>query len=98
VVSLLAIVSKLVGCGLPVLRSGWKTALKVGTGMVPRGEVGLIVALVGLQMNIVSESAYALVIFMTGITTLVAPPVMKIVFREDVPVEPALVERRSTAM
>jgi hypothetical protein len=49
-------------------------------------------------MNIVSESAYALVIFMTGITTLVAPPVMKIVFREDVPVEPALVERRSTAM
>ncbi|MFI5104407.1 MAG: cation:proton antiporter, partial [Terriglobales bacterium] len=99
VISLLAIISKLVGCGLPVLRSGWKTALKVGIGMVPRGEVGLIVALVGLQMNIVSESAYALVIFMTGITTLVAPPVMKIVFRDEVAMEPELAgERRSTAM
>ena len=52
--------------------------------MVPRGEVGLIVALVGLQMNIVSESAYALVIFMTGITTLVAPPIMKLAFRDEV--------------
>lgn len=99
VISLLAIVSKLVGCGLPVLRAGWKTAAKVGVGMVPRGEVGLIVALVGLQMNIVSESAYALVIFMTGITTLVAPPIMKVLFRKDMVAEPALVEQsRKTAM
>jgi Kef-type K+ transport system membrane component KefB len=68
-------------------------------GMVPRGEVGLIVALVGLQMKIISESAYALVIFMTGITTLVAPPIMKIVFREDMTLQPALVEQeRRTAM
>ncbi|HZU32447.1 MAG TPA: cation:proton antiporter [Candidatus Angelobacter sp.] len=98
VISLLAIISKLVGCGLPVLYSGWKQALKVGVGMVPRGEVGLIVALVGLQMNIVSESAYALVVFMTGITTLVAPPIMKIVFHEDMVLEPPLRERRRTAM
>jgi len=100
VVSVLAIISKLVGCGLPVLASGWKTAVKVGVGMVPRGEVGLIVALVGLQMNIVSESAYAVVIFMTGVTTLIAPPIMKIVFRDEVPAaEPAMARRRrSTAM
>ncbi|HMC30895.1 MAG TPA: cation:proton antiporter, partial [Candidatus Angelobacter sp.] len=97
-ISLLAIVSKLVGCGVPVLGWGWKTAVKVGVGMVPRGEVGLIVALVGLQMNIVSESAYALVIFMTGVTTLVAPPIMKIVFRDEVTIEPAMAGRRSTAM
>ncbi|HKD81500.1 MAG TPA: cation:proton antiporter [Candidatus Angelobacter sp.] len=100
VISFLAIISKLVGCGLPVLRSGWKTAAKVGVGMVPRGEVGLIVALVGLQMNIVSESAYALVISMTAITTLVAPPIMKALFKEDmVTMEPQLVEQsRRTAM
>jgi len=98
VISVLAIFSKLVGCGLPVLRSGWKTAVKVGVGMVPRGEVGLIVALVGLQMNIVSESAYAVVIFMTGVTTLVAPPIMKIVFRDEVTAPPAVAGRRSTAM
>lgn len=99
VISILAIISKLVGCGLPVLRSGWKTAAKVGVGMVPRGEVGLVVALVGLQMNVVSESAYALVVFMTGITTLVAPPIMKILFREDRKVQPMMAEQeRQTAM
>jgi Kef-type K+ transport system membrane component KefB len=99
VVSLLAILSKLVGCGLPVLRTGWKTAAKVGVGMVPRGEVGLIVALVGLQMNIVSESAYAVVIFMTGITTLVAPPIMKVLFRRDMATAPPPLEQsRKTAM
>jgi Kef-type K+ transport system membrane component KefB len=52
-------------------------------GMVPRGEVGLIVALAGLQMKVISEPVYALVIFMTGATTLVAPPLVKILFREQ---------------
>lgn len=98
VISVLAFLSKLIGCGLPVLGSGWKTALKVGMGMTPRGEVGLIVALVGLQMNIISESAYALVIFMTGATTLVAPPLMRLVFREDATPEPTFVERRRSLL
>src|SRR5215813_5634581 len=98
IISVLAFLSKLMGCGLPVLRSGWKTALKVGVGMTPRGEVGLIVALVGLQMNIISQSAYALVVFMTAATTLIAPPMMRLVFREDSPPQPAFVERRRSAM
>jgi Na+:H+ antiporter len=98
VISVLAVFSKLVGCGLPVLGWGWKTAVKVGIGMVPRGEVGLIVALVGLQMNIVTESAYAVVILMTAVTTLIAPPIMKIVFRDEVAAAPAVAGRRSTAM
>ncbi len=98
VISVLAFVSKLVGCSLPVLRSGWKTALKVGVGMAPRGEVGLIVALVGLQMNAVSQSAYALVVFMTGATTLIAPPLLKFMFRHDAPEGPIFVERRRSAM
>ena len=97
VISILAFVSKLIGCGLPVLAQGWSTALKVGIGMVPRGEVGLIVALVGLQMNVISPSAYALVVFMTGATTLIAPPIMKFMFRNDA-AEPAFIERRRTAM
>jgi Kef-type K+ transport system membrane component KefB len=98
-ISVLAIVSKLVGCGLPVLAAGWKHALKVGVGMVPRGEVGLIVALVGLQMTAISEQAYALVIFMTAATTLVAPPILKILFnKEIVPIPPALqAEEQQTA-
>ncbi|HEV2991755.1 MAG TPA: cation:proton antiporter [Candidatus Angelobacter sp.] len=95
IISALAFFSKLIGGGLPVLRTGWKNALKVGVGMVPRGEVGLIVALVGLQMNVVSPAAYALVIFMTGATTLVSMPLMKLLFREDALPEEEFVERRS---
>jgi Kef-type K+ transport system membrane component KefB len=97
IISVLAFLSKLVGCGLPVLRFGWKMAAKVGMGMVPRGEVGLIVALVGLQHKTISESAYALVIFMTGATTLVAPPILKVLFRGEV-AEPAPAEEVPSAM
>jgi|SRR5882724_3459850 len=88
-ISLLAVIAKLAACGLPVLGRGWKTALKVGIGMVPRGEVGLIVALVGLQMNIVSEAAYALVISMTAATILIGPPILKILFHDDIPSDAA---------
>lgn len=99
ILSALAFLSKLVGCGLPVFHSGWKTALKVGIGMTPRGEVGLIVALVGLQMNVLSQSAYALVVFMTAATTLVAPPLLRLLFREDVATrKPMLVESQQSAL
>src|SRR5437763_9208714 len=46
VITLLAVISKVLGCGLPLIREGWPTALRVGVGMMPRGEVALIVALV----------------------------------------------------
>lgn len=81
VISLLAVLSKVVGCGLPVLHEGWSTTLRVGIGMMPRGEVALIVALVGLQMNMVSQSAYAIVIFMAGFTTILAPPLLRLLLR-----------------
>src|SRR5581483_2340217 len=80
VISVLAVISKLVGCGLPVLREGWPTATRVGIGMVPRGEVALIVALVGLQMKVISQTAYAIVIFMTAVTTILAPPLLRYAF------------------
>jgi len=83
VISVLAIISKLVGCGLPVLREGWDTALKVGVGMTPRGEVGLIVALIGLQMKMVSDAAYAIVVFMTAATTIFAPIVLRLLYRKE---------------
>lgn len=82
-ISLLAIVSKLIGCGLPLLGEGWPTALRVGVGMVPRGEVALIVALVGLQSHIVTESTYAIVVAMTAVTTLIAPLLLRRLFRGE---------------
>src|SRR5438876_10427063 len=84
VISILAIVSKLVGCGLPLLEQGWRYVLQVGTGMMPRGEVALIVALVGLQSGIVSQSTYAIVVFMTAVTTLLAPPLLRVLFRVEI--------------
>jgi Na+:H+ antiporter len=81
VVTFLAVISKVVGCGLPVFREGWSTAFSVGVGMLPRGEVALIVALVGLQAGIVTDSTYAIVIFMTAVTTVLAPPVLRVVMK-----------------
>ena len=81
IVSVLAIVAKILGCGLPVLGRGYNCAMQVGVGMTPRGEVGLIVALIGLQMNMISPRAYAIVIFMTATTTLFAPPILRVLFK-----------------
>ena len=58
--------------------------LQVGVGMTPRGEVALIVALIGLQMNMISQRAYALVIMMNAITTIVPPPLLKVLFAPPV--------------
>lgn len=81
VITVLAILSKILGCGLPLLRRGWREALQVGVGMTPRGEVALIVALIGLEMKAISSQAYAVVVFMTGITTIVAPVALRYLFR-----------------
>jgi Kef-type K+ transport system membrane component KefB len=83
-ISVLAIVSKVIGCGLPVINQGWRVVLQVGTGMMPRGEVALIVALVGLQSGIVSQSTYAIVVVMTAVTTILAPPALRYLFRDEI--------------
>ncbi|HWC17084.1 MAG TPA: cation:proton antiporter [Terriglobales bacterium] len=83
VISIMAIASKLIGCGLPLLREGWDTVFKVGVGMTPRGEVGLIVALIGLQMKMVSDAAYAIVVFMTAATTIFAPVTLRFLYRKQ---------------
>jgi Kef-type K+ transport system membrane component KefB len=84
VISILAIISKLLGCGLPLLGEGLHTAVTVGVGMMPRGEVALIVALIGLNSHFVNERTYALVVFMTAITTVMAPPLLRFLFRDEV--------------
>jgi Na+:H+ antiporter len=89
IISLLAIISKVVGCGLPLLREGWTNVLRVGVGMMPRGEVALIVALVGLQSQIVTQSTYAIVVFMTAVTTLLAPPLLRVLYRGETTSVPA---------
>ena len=84
VISVLAIISKVLGCGLPLLKEGLHTSLTVGIGMMPRGEVALIVALVGLNSRIVKEPTYAIVVFMTAVTTVLAPALLRYMFRNEV--------------
>jgi Kef-type K+ transport system membrane component KefB len=72
VVTVIAILGKLLG-GLGALTQGFRQAVVVGTGMAPRGEVGLIVASLGLAAGAVNEEEYAIVLFMVVFTTLLAP-------------------------
>jgi len=87
-VTLLAILGKLVGCSLGAYRLGWRSAIQVGVGMVPRGEVGIIVASIGLGLHTISNEIYAVVIIMVLVTTLIAPPALKLLFVEKKPAGP----------
>ena len=73
-----AIVSKVIGCGGPALLLGFngKGAFRIGAGMIPRGEVALIIAGIGLAMGIINDQLFAVVILMTLITTIMAPPLL----------------------
>ena len=75
IVIVIAIVSKLLGCGLPsllFLRDKSK-AMIVGIGMISRGEVGLIVAGIGVTSGVLSSNIYTTVIIMVAVTTLITP-------------------------
>ncbi len=76
-----AVVSKFIGCGLGALGLGKADALRIGVGMIPRGEVGMVVAQIGLGFGIISQTVYGVVVFMSVATTIVAPPLIKIAFR-----------------
>jgi Kef-type K+ transport system membrane component KefB len=75
-ITVLAIIGKIVGCGLAAMPMGRPSSLIVGIGMMPRGEVGIIVAMVGLSLNTISNSMFSVVVFMSLATTLIAPPLL----------------------
>ncbi|MCE9558741.1 MAG: cation:proton antiporter [Armatimonadetes bacterium] len=86
VVTVLAILGKLMGCGLGARSLGNRAALTVGVGMVPRGEVGVIVAGLGRQAGIFPEATYAIIVGMSLLTSVVAPPALKVLLSK--PEEP----------
>jgi Kef-type K+ transport system membrane component KefB len=75
VLTIVAIITKVIGCGLPARMMGMcrKDALIVGFGMSPRGEVAMIVALIGLQTGIIGQGVYVAIIMMSLLTTLITP-------------------------
>jgi len=82
-VTLVAVVTKLFGCGLGAINLGIKRAAQVGMGMVPRGEVGIIVAQIGLSLAVIGPELYGVVLFMAVATTLIAPPFLKILYGSE---------------
>ncbi|HMQ03118.1 MAG TPA: cation:proton antiporter [Pyrinomonadaceae bacterium] len=84
VVTVFAVLTKFVGGGLGAWGMKKREMAQVGVGMVPRGEVGIVVAQIGLGMAVISEQFFAAVLFMAVATTLIAPPLIKYFFAEDV--------------
>ena len=87
VVIAVAIFSKLVGCGLPAavfLRDKSK-AMKIGIGMISRGEVGLIVAGIGVASGVLSANIYTTIIIMVAVTTLITPVWLKKAYSKEKP-------------
>lgn len=76
--AVLAWLSKFVGCSLASLAVGFTKhgAYRVALGMIPRGEVALIIASIGLSAGLLDERLFGIIIFMTLATTLVAPPLL----------------------
>jgi len=79
-ITFVAIATKFIGCGLGAYRLGVKSAVIVGVGMAPRGEVGLIIASVGLTIGSISNDMFSIVVFMSLLTTLVAPLLLTYTF------------------
>jgi Kef-type K+ transport system membrane component KefB len=76
-----AVATKFAGCGLGAWRMGRTNAIRVGVGMVPRGEVGMVVAQIGLNMGVIPEQIYGTIVFMSVATTIIAPPLIRLAFR-----------------
>lgn len=76
--TLLAVAAKLFGCAIPSVMCGFnlRGALRVGAGMIPRGEVALIVAGIGLANGYLTQEVFGIGILMTLVTTVIAPPVL----------------------
>ena len=86
VVIAIAVATKLLGCGLPsMLFLKNKTAgMRVGIGMISRGEVGLIVAGVGLSSGVLTGDVYTTIVLMVAVTTIITPIWLKMDYRKEV--------------
>jgi Kef-type K+ transport system membrane component KefB len=77
-----AVLSKLIGAGIGAKLGGttWTEALRVSVGMISRGEVGLIVAGVGVTNKIIAADVFTVIVIMVLATTLITPPLLRLTF------------------
>lgn len=85
--TLVAIVSKVIGSGLGALAGGFdrEDALRLGIGMISRGEVGLIVATVALAQTLIKQETFSEIVFMVIVATLVTPVLLRAAYRRPEP-------------
>ncbi len=77
--SFVALATKFIGCGVParILGMNTRNSSIIGLGMVPRGEVAMIVALIGLNNNLIQQDTYAALVLMSLITTIIPPLILR---------------------
>ncbi|MCW5956158.1 MAG: cation:proton antiporter [Pyrinomonadaceae bacterium] len=83
VITIAAVITKFVGGGLGAWGMTRREMAQIGVGMIPRGEVGIVVAQIGLGMAAITERFFASVLFMAVATTIIAPPLIKLFYSED---------------
>jgi len=81
-VTAVAVLSKMIGAALACWKNDWKTRIQIGVCMVPRGEVGIIVGLVGLSLHTITQEIYTIVLGMSLLTTLITPPLIILAFKK----------------
>ncbi|NCN65486.1 MAG: cation:proton antiporter [Candidatus Altiarchaeum hamiconexum] len=76
---IVAVISKMIGCYLParLLKESHKDSVIIGVGMIPRGEVGMIIGMIGLTAGVFTQDIYTAVIVMCIVTILIVPPMLK---------------------
>jgi Kef-type K+ transport system membrane component KefB len=79
VLTIIAVLTKLIGCYIPARMQGMskKDSLAVGFGMSPRGEVAMIVALIGLNAGLIKQDIYVSLVFMSLLTTILTPIILR---------------------
>lgn len=83
--SILAIISKLIGSSLGAKITGfsWRNSIGIGSAMVSRGEVALIIAAIGIENNLLNQDLFAVIVIVILATTIVTPPMMKFFFNKS---------------
>ncbi len=84
IICLVAILTKVIGCGLgaKICKYSNKEALQIGVGMISRGEVALIVANKGEAVGLMSDKFFAPIVIMVVLTTIITPVLLKVVFKD----------------
>lgn len=82
---IVALITKIIGCGLmaKACKFGWKDSLKVGVGMMTRGEVALIVSQKGLAAGMIDAAYFTPVILLIIVSSIATPIILKLLFRGE---------------